>query len=327
MDMRGKKRLTRATVEALRKHHKEERIKATGEADPSERWGAAALRQLQSTEASDTSVLSEVLPQLDAEDEELESCGSDSDYEDNVLGVMAATKTWGEDGKGDEEEEEDIGEEEDAESGSDEAEDNGDGEVSGVAQKRHRKGHWKETYKLKAVRTEKPVVSEFARGAFIECFPIRWASWQDFHVAVDAFQVKTYQLFACRTSTSVPSRTKPMMNTVNREAAKTGEDRKAVEKRKGTRYIQEEWNQYCKTLKCTHAPAQQPRGSGKRKHQKVCFTKCTAQVNARVTSDSSGWYITVKASVKHNQHVTKHQWYNYAENRTIDDEHLTRDVA
>ncbi|ETN14313.1 hypothetical protein PPTG_22224 [Phytophthora nicotianae INRA-310] len=56
-----------------------------------------------------------------------------------------------------------------------------------------------------------------------------------------------------------------MQNSVESEASKTGKRRADVEKRKGTRYIPENWSKYCITLQCTHGRSQPPRGSVKRK--------------------------------------------------------------
>eukprot|EP00644_Phytophthora_capsici_P015593 jgi/Phyca11/121508/e_gw1.44.403.1 len=53
---------------------------------------------------------------------------------------------------------------------------------------------------------------------------------------------------------------------------------------------------------------------------------CTAKVNARVVYEYSGWII-VKASGRHNHPVTKHEWFNYAETRTITDKGLVRDAS
>ncbi|KAE9263853.1 hypothetical protein PF008_g32264 [Phytophthora fragariae] len=73
-----------------------------------------------------------------------------------------------------------------------------------------------------------------------------------------------------------------MINSVAREAKASGDTREVVERRKGTRYIPEEWKNYCKTLRCTHGRSQSARGTGQRKHRVVRATMCTAKVNARV---------------------------------------------
>eukprot|EP00644_Phytophthora_capsici_P019409 jgi/Phyca11/132993/e_gw1.289.6.1 len=118
-----------------------------------------------------------------------------------------------------------------------------------------------------------------------------------------------------------------MRAAVAREVSSTGDTSDVVEKRKGTHYIPKEWIKYCKTRRCTHGQGQGVRGSGQRKHRKVRSTACTAKVNARVVYGYSGWSIVVKASGRHNHPVTKHQWCNYAENRTITDKGLIHDAT
>ncbi|KAH7468474.1 uncharacterized protein KRP23_10854 [Phytophthora ramorum] len=257
----------------------------------------ASDAKLQKNEEAENA-LGEVMQQLDAEDKEGEPSDSgDSDYEDEGAGAARPAKTSKGivlRGNADEDSVESEGvddsdEDAETEAGSSSGKDAEEMEVSssneesasGVAQKRNRKGHRKSP--RKAARTATTLSprdgSDAEDGAFVEGFPCRWPSWEDFHP-------KT-----------------------------TGEDAAVVETRKGTQYIPESWVKYCKTLRCTHGRTQAARGSGKRKHRLVRATECTAKINARVVSGHSGWFITLKASGYHNHPVTKHQWFNYAENR------------
>ncbi|KAE8967309.1 hypothetical protein PR001_g28142, partial [Phytophthora rubi] len=266
------------------------------------------------------SALSEVLAQLDEEDEEVEpsarhASAEESDEDagnDTAEGTISSDKDEG----SDQAEEGDDGSSDDCET------------ASVVSQKRHRKGYRKSKRKTARTATTKSPRGERddEDGAFLEGFSCRWSSWDAFHGAFEDFQAATYQQFASRTSTSVASRNKQMINSVAREAKASGDTREVVERRKGTRYIPEEWKKYCKTLRCTHGRSQSARGTGQRKHRVVRATMRTAKVNARVVPGRSGWYVALKASGHHNHPVTKHQWFNYAENRKITDEGLTRDA-
>ncbi|KAG1687556.1 hypothetical protein DVH05_002654 [Phytophthora capsici] len=205
--------------------------------------------------------------------------------------------------------------------------------ASDVSQKRHRKSNRKSPQKdsHKTARTETAVPprdgGDDDDGAFLEGFPRRWATWEDFNEAFESFQAATSQNFSGRTSTSVLNRNKQMRVAVARDFSSTGDTSDAVGKRKGTHYIPKEWVKNCKTLRCTHGQSQGVRGSGQRKHRKVRSTACTAKVNARVIYGYSGWSIAVKASGHHNHPVTKHQWCNYAENKTITDKGLIHDAS
>ncbi|KAL4140192.1 hypothetical protein PRNP1_015263 [Phytophthora ramorum] len=260
----------------------------------------ASDAKLQKNEEAENA-LGEVMQQLDAEDKEGEPSDSgDSDYEDEGAGAARPAKiSKGIVLRGNADEDsvasEDVdGSVEDAETeaGSSSGKDAEEMEVSssneesasGVAQKRNRKGHRKSP--RKAARTATTLSprdgSDAEDGAFVEGFPCRWPSWEDFHRAFEEFQGETYQQFSSRTSTSVSSRNNQMRNAVAREAKRTGEDAAVVETRKGTQYIPESWVKYCKTLRCTHGRTQAARGSGKRKHRLVRTTECTAKINARV---------------------------------------------
>ncbi|KAH7468798.1 uncharacterized protein KRP23_11174 [Phytophthora ramorum] len=304
----------------------------------------ASDAKLQKNEEAENA-LGEVMQQLGAEDKEGEPSDSgDSDYEDEGAGAARPAKTskgivlrgYADEDSVASEGVDDCDEDAETEAGSSSGKDAEEMEVSSsneesafsVSQKRNRKGHRKSP--RKAARTATTLSprdgSDAEDGAFVEGFPCRWPSWEDFHRAFEEFQGATYQQFSSRTSTSVSSRNNQMRNAVAREAKTTGEDAAVVETRKGTQYIPESWVKYCKILRCTHGRTQAARGSGKRKHRLVRTTECTAKINARVVPGHSGWFITLKASGYHNHPVTKHQWFNYAENRTITVEGLTRDV-
>ncbi|KAL4094453.1 hypothetical protein PRIC1_010114 [Phytophthora ramorum] len=283
----------------------------------------ASDAKLQKNEEAENA-LGEVMQQLGDEDKEGElSDSGDSDYEDEGAGAARPAKTSkGIVLRGNADEDsvasegvDDSDEDAETEAGSSSGKDAEEMEVSSsneesassVSQKRNRKGHRKSP--RKAARTATTLSprdgSDAEDGAFVEGFPCRWSSWEDFHRTFEEFQGATYQQFSSRTSTSVSSRNNQMRNAVAREAKTTGEDAAVMETRKGKQYIPESWVKYCKILRCTHGRTQAARGSGKRKHR---------------------LFITLKASGYHNHPVTKHQWFNYAENRTITDEGLTRDV-
>ncbi|POM62459.1 hypothetical protein PHPALM_28391 [Phytophthora palmivora] len=98
--------------------------------------------------------------------------------------------------------------------------------------------------------------------------------------------------------------------------------------RKEVTLIPDEWETYSKTMVCTHGPPYDARGDGKRIHKNVRATNCMARVNLRVTASSTGkWYLRVNASGNHNHNLNKHIWSSYAENRTVKEPHLTKDVA
>ncbi|KAE9061611.1 hypothetical protein PF006_g31354, partial [Phytophthora fragariae] len=206
------------------------------------------------------SALSEVLAQLDEEDEEVEPSGSDSDYEDQDDDVDQAGDDAGhasaeesdEDAgndtgectlSSDKDEGSDNDEGSDKDEGSDQDEEGDDGSsddcetASVVSQKRRRKGYRKS--KRKTARTAMTKSPRGERddedGAFLEGFSCRWSSWDAFHGAFEDFQAARYQQFASRTSTSVASRNKQMSNSVAREAKASGDTREVVERRKGTR--------------------------------------------------------------------------------------------
>ncbi|ETL46992.1 hypothetical protein L916_03220, partial [Phytophthora nicotianae] len=275
------------------------------------------------------SALAEVMSQLEEEDNEGEpsdnacSCSSPASLEDESAQEAEAMEE--ESASSDAGEEQEQASDRDLSSESEEG--SSEEESSGTPQKRYRTGHRKKTSQAArtATNTDRSEESE-VEGAFLEGFSRRWDSWEAFYQEFEVFQSATFQQFTSRTSTSVTSRNRQMQNAIESEAKKTGKSRADVEKRKGTQYIPENWSKYCITLQCTHGRSQPPRGSGKRKHRKVRTTLCTAKINARVVAGFSSWYVAVKACGHHNHPVTKHQWFNYAENRKVKDNSLKQDA-
>ncbi|OWY90185.1 hypothetical protein PHMEG_00041802, partial [Phytophthora megakarya] len=75
--------------------------------------------------------------------------------------------------------------------------------------------------------------------------------------------------------------------------------------------VPSQWEMYSETMVCTHGQPYRGGGKGKRKHSRVRGLECPARANARVTSTIAGtWKLRV-----------------YAENRTVKDLGLSRDVA
>ncbi|KAF4031601.1 hypothetical protein GN244_ATG16592 [Phytophthora infestans] len=147
------------------------------------------------------------------------------------------------------------------------------------------------------------------------------SSNQEFNAAFDAHQVQSFQQFSKRTSTSVKVRNKQILRAAKKTMAA------GKRKRKDVRLVPKQWETYSETLVCTHGQPYEPRGKGSRKHNSVRDTKCTARVNARVTSSISGtWYVRVTTSENHNHNLNKRIWENYAENRIVKDPRLTNDV-
>ncbi|KAG1685768.1 hypothetical protein DVH05_007705 [Phytophthora capsici] len=298
--------------------------------------GSDAQLKKQDQNQDENSALAEVMTQLDQEDAEGEPSDSDSDYGDDGAGAGATNDTTSspeEDAQenagaassesdADSDDREESSSPYDLDAGSSTDED----AASGSTQKRHRTGYRKEN--TKAARTARQSDEcDDSDGAFLEGFSRRWSSWDAFYRAFEVFKASTYQQFVGRTSTSVESRNKQILDAVTREAKNTGASIADIEAQKHTQYIPEDWRKYCITLQCTHGRSQRVRGSGKRKHRLVRSTHCSAKVNARVVAGGSGWYIALNASGAHNHPVTKHQWFNYAEDRKITDTGLTEDAA
>ncbi|GMF55513.1 unnamed protein product [Phytophthora fragariaefolia] len=155
----------------------------------------------------------------------------------------------------------------------------------------------------------------------LENFPRAFGSWKDFHDVFQAYQVKTYQHFSKRTSTSVAVRN----NQIERAATRLKHQSKR--QRKEVQLLPDEWGQYSKTLFCTHGQPYQARGKGKRQHEKVRGTECTARVNARVTATlDDSWVVRVTVSGSHNHDLNEHVWEEYSGNGTVKNAGLRQDV-
>ncbi|KAE9015493.1 hypothetical protein PR001_g14888, partial [Phytophthora rubi] len=136
-----------------------------------------------------------------------------------------------------------------------------------------------------------------------------------------AYQVKTYQHFSKRTSTSVTVRN----NQIKRVALRL--KRQGKKQRKKEQFLPEEWGQYSKTLVCTHGQPYHSRGKGRRKHEKVRGTECSARVNAHVqTTLDDSWVLLVTVSGSHNHDLNDHVWDEYSGDRTVKDAGLQQDV-
>ncbi|KAE8984081.1 hypothetical protein PR002_g23060 [Phytophthora rubi] len=135
---------------------------------------------------------------------------------------------------------------------------------------------------------------------------------EDTEVPPNFTEVKTYQHFSKRMSTSVTVRN----NQIKRAALRLKHQGK--KQRKKEHVLPEEWGQYSKTLVCTHGQPYHSRGKGRRKHEKVRRTECSARVNARVKDmlDDS-WVLRVKVSGSHNHDLNEHVWEEYWGNRTV----------
>ncbi|KAG1682707.1 hypothetical protein DVH05_014913 [Phytophthora capsici] len=170
-----------------------------------------------------------------------------------------------------------------------------------------------QTYDLRVKRS----VPSWFRG-----FKTTFKSWKHFLKAFDSFQFETCQRFTKRTTTSVASRNNQMLALFKARKRAGKKSRKEVE------LIPKEWQMYSQTLVCTHGQPYEPKGNGERYHSNIRDTKCKARVNVRVTVSVSGsWYLCVNPSGEHNHALNKRTFESYAENRTVKDAQLTRDVA
>ncbi|KAH7472206.1 Zinc finger SWIM domain-containing protein 3 [Phytophthora ramorum] len=170
-------------------------------------------------------------------------------------------------------------------------------------------------------------------GSFLEGFPIFWRSWEQFEKVFADFQERTFQLFSCRTSTSVEARNRMIVQeqTKAKKVKDFGSEKKSKRARRtrtGGNLLPASWDKYSRTFLCTHAMPFLKKGTGKRKHTSVRSTGCSAHINARVClrPSSDGFHLVVKATGTHDHALTEHQWYNYAENRRIEDPLLCQDV-
>ncbi|KAL3667710.1 hypothetical protein V7S43_007263 [Phytophthora oleae] len=98
------------------------------------------------------------------------------------------------------------------------------------------------------------------------------------------FEEATFQLFSCRTSTSVTARNKQIA-AAQKKIIKRKDMKQDVT---GGALFPESWCKYSKTFLCTHAIPFEKKGSGQRDHKWVRSTGCTARVNIRLTSRPSG---------------------------------------
>ncbi|KAE8879456.1 hypothetical protein PF003_g36418 [Phytophthora fragariae] len=237
--------------------------------------------------------------------EETDVLSGGKEAEDGGEESSASDDRRGEEEDGSEYMEEDAGEDEE-DAGDEEESENAASEDTEVPPNFHRR---------RAGEKKTPALSLFKN------FPTTFGNWQDFHEVFQAYQVKKYQHFSKRTSTSVTVRN----NQIKRAALRL--KRQGKKQRKKEQFLPEEWGQYSKTLVCTHGQPYHSRGKGRRKHEKVRGTECSARVNARVkaTLDDS-WVLRVTVSGSHNHDLNEHVWEEYSGNRTVKDAGLQQDV-
>jgi hypothetical protein len=133
-------------------------------------------------------------------------------------------------------------------------------------------------------------------GSFLEGSPLYCATWKSFDKTFSDFQEQTFQMFSCRTSTSVDARNRAIakeQKKANRSATRGG-------KRTGGILLPTSWEKYSRTFLCTHAMPFNMKGAGQRQH--------------------------TKAAGGHDHPLTKHQWYSFADNRRVEDSNLRQDV-
>ncbi|KAE9225810.1 hypothetical protein PF004_g11831 [Phytophthora fragariae] len=195
-----------------------------------------AATSTHTVQTSDDTALAEALNQLDEEDE-LASHGDtdDLDYVD---------------------EEENVDEEEKT---SDVESEHDDSFEDTVCTKRKPKIHRTQPKKSTAAPSRAPDTSEVeapAAGSFLEGFPIFWLSWKTFDDVFADFQQQTFQLFSCRTSTSIKARNKAILEEqkkAKKPAKKMKGKRRSKHRRTGGTLLPEAWETYSRTLLCTHA--------------------------------------------------------------------------
>lgn len=309
----GKTMVTRSTAATLLA---EDPTKASDDSAPRSRK--------KSNSRNYNAALHEALEAIDQVDSEPSVSCSDSDYEDD--------KTKGESGESDAAEggsegllaENDGDRGDGAASGTTQVESEGDGgdvldanddssdDSSDTEDKPNSSPNVHQTFTKK---------KQDAGDSFFQPGTKMFNTWEEFHAAFDAHQVQSFQQFSKRTSTSVKVRNKQILRAAKKTMAA------GKRKRKDVRLVPKQWETYSETLVCTHGQPYEPRGKGSRKHNSVRDTKCTARVNARVTSSISGtWYVRVTTSGNHNHNLNKRIWENYAENRIVKDPRLTNDV-
>ncbi|KAE9162215.1 hypothetical protein PF005_g30941, partial [Phytophthora fragariae] len=154
-----------------------------------------------------------------------------------------------------------------------------------VCTKRKPKIHRTQPKKSTVAPSRAPDTSEVetpAAGRFLEGFPIFWPSWKAFDDVFADFQQQTFQLFSCRTSTSIKARNKAILEEqkkAKKPAKKMKGKRRSKHRRTGGTLLPEAWETYCRTLLCTHAMPFTGKGTGQRKHTTVRSTGCSARVN------------------------------------------------
>ncbi|KAE9201535.1 hypothetical protein PF002_g21503 [Phytophthora fragariae] len=237
--------------------------------------------------------------------EETDVLSGGEEDEDGGEESSASDDRGGEEEDGSEYMEEDAGEDEE-DAGDEEESENAASEDTEVPPNFHR---------CRAGEKKTPALSLFKN------FPTTFGNCQDFHEVFQAYQVKTYQHFSKRTSTSVTVRN----NQIKRAALRL--KRQGKKQRKKEQFLPEEWGQYSKTLVCTLGQPYHSRGKGRRKHEKVRGTECSARVNAQVkaTLDDS-WVLRVTVSGSHNHDLNEQVWGEYSGNRTVKNAGLQQDV-
>ncbi|KAE9331853.1 hypothetical protein PR003_g14800, partial [Phytophthora rubi] len=189
--------------------------------------------QVTSEEAGDGGEETEVFSsgeKVGDEGEETDVLSGGEEAGDEGEKSSASDDRGGEEEDGSEYMEEEAGEDEEEEGGEEESENaaSKDGsEDTEVPPNFHR---------CRAGEKKRPALSLFKN------FPTTFGSWLDFHEVFQAYQVKTYQHFSKRTSTSVTVRN----NQIKRAALRL--KRQGKKQRKKEQFLSEEWGQYSKTL-------------------------------------------------------------------------------
>ncbi|KAF4039499.1 hypothetical protein GN244_ATG08330 [Phytophthora infestans] len=110
-----------------------------------------------------------------------------------------------------------------------------------------------------------------AAGSFLEGFPVFWSSWDKFYEVFAEFQEATFQLFSCRTSTSVAARNRKFF--AEQKKAKKKDPKKTKGRRAtGGTLLPDDWELYSRTYLCTHGMPFDSKGTGQREHTTVRST-------------------------------------------------------
>ncbi|KAE9030075.1 hypothetical protein PR001_g11349, partial [Phytophthora rubi] len=215
-----------------------------------------AATSTHTVQTSDDTALAETLNQLDEEDE-LASHGDtdDLDYVD---------------------EEENLDEEEKT---SDVESEHDDSFEDTVCTKRKPKIHRTQPKKSTDAPSRAPDTSEVeapAAGSFLEGFPIFWPSWKAFDDVFADFQQQTFQLFSCRTSTSIKARNKAILEEqkkAKKPAKKMKGKRRSKHRRTGGTLLPEAWKRTAERS-CVRTPCRiQGRGKRTKSMQGYAFFK------------------------------------------------------